>query len=462
MRKYKYMRAQFTFYDRTGIQRILEEKAEKGWLLDKVSNFGWRFRRIEPKKIHFAVTYFPPASAYDSHPSERQQDLIDFCDHSGWKRIATAAQMQIFCNEQENPVPIETDPVIELENIHKSAKKNYLPAYLSIGALALVQIALQLGQLISFPLTYLSMPTNVFNWLSEIILLAMCLVETVGYFLWYRKAKAAAENGEFVETKGHRNTQLIFLGVISASLLVLLLSLEKKIAAVMLVALLSMFGMVFGIWGIHELLKRNGASTEKNRFMTIGTTVLMTVLVITLIFGGTIGIMQSDFMKDDRVVGTYKWEGWEFDIYADEIPLKVEHLMEVDTENYSYEARPQKSPLLQKVDYSQRMWGISDKPDLSYTVYTTDLPFIRDIVRKELLKPGDYVSEIDEAGNEYYDIYVMVDAAPWGAMEAWQQVCLDYAYRDYVLFFEGSIVHIRPGWDMTVEQMQTAGSILGK
>lgn len=144
MRKYKYMRAQFTFYDRTGIQRILEEKAEKGWLLDKVSNFGWRFRRIEPKKIHFAVTYFPPASAYDSRPSERQQDLIDFCDHSGWKLIATAAQMQIFCNEQENPVPIETDPVIELENIHKSAKKNYLPAYLSIGALALVQIALQL------------------------------------------------------------------------------------------------------------------------------------------------------------------------------------------------------------------------------------------------------------------------------------------------------------------------------
>ena len=94
MRKYKYMRAQFTFYDRTGIQRILEEKAEKGWLLDKVSNFGWRFRRIEPKKIHFAVTYFPPASAYDSHPSERQQDLIDFCDHSGWKLIGTAAQMQ--------------------------------------------------------------------------------------------------------------------------------------------------------------------------------------------------------------------------------------------------------------------------------------------------------------------------------------------------------------------------------
>lgn len=462
MRKYKYMFAQFTFYDRTGIQRILEAQAEKGWLLDKVSNFGWRFQRIEPKKLHFAVTYFPPASAYDSRPSERQQDLIDFCDHSGWKLIATAAQMQIFCNEQENPVPIETDPMLELENIHKSAKKNYLPAYLSIGALALVQIALQLGQLISFPLTYLSMPTNVFNWLCEIILLAMCLVETVGYFIWYRKAKAAAENGEFVETKGHRNAQLLFLGVICLSLLVLLCSLEKKIVVVMLIALVGMSGMVSGIFGLHAWLKKKGHSTNTNRAVTIGATALLTLAMIPLILVGTIGIMQSDFMKDDRVVGTCKWEGWEFDIYADEIPLKVEHLMEVDTENYSYEARPQKSPLLQKVEYSQRMCGISDKPDLSYTVYTTDLIFIWNIVRDELLKPGDYVSEIDEAGEEYYDEYFAVDAAPWGAVEAWQKKCLSYEYRDYVLIYEDSMIHIRPGWDMTVEQMQTAGSILGK
>lgn len=462
MRKFKYMFAQFTFYDRTGIQKILEEKAERGWMLDKVSNFGWRFRRIEPKKVHFAVTYFPPASAYDSRPSERQQDLIDFCDHSGWKLIATAAQMQIFCNDRENPVPIETDPMIELENIHKSAKKNYLPAYYSLGILAAVQIALQVGQLISFPLTYLSMPTTVFNWLCEIILLGMCLMEILGYFLWYRKAKAAAENGEFVETKGHRNAQLLFLGVICLSLLVLLCSLEKKIVVVMLIALVGMSGMVSGIFGLHAWLKKKGYSTNTNRVVTIGATALLTLAMVPLILVGTVGIMQSDFLKDDRVVGVYEMNGWEFDIYADEIPLKVEHLMDLDTEDYSYEARQQKSFLLQTVDYSQRMWGISDRPDLSYTVYTTDFPFLRDIVRKELLKPGDYVSEIDEDGTEYYDVYVAVDAASWGAEEAWQRVSPSYAYRDYVLFFADCIVRIRPGWEMTAEQMETAGRILGE
>lgn len=209
-------------------------------------------------------------------------------------------------------------------------------------------------------------------------------------------------------------------------------------------------------------MKKKGASTGTNRAVTILATVVMTVVVISAVFGGTIGIMSSDLWEDDRIVGSYEWNGWEYDIYADEIPLKVEHMMEVPTEDYSYEAREQKSMLLKMADYNQRLWGISDYPDLSYTVYTTNLPFIREIVRKELLKPGDYVSEIDEQGNEYYDVYVRVDAAPWGAEEAWQKVCLSYVYRDYVLFYENCIVRIRPGWDVTAEQMEIVGSILGK
>ena len=37
MKRYKYLIAQFTFYDRTGICDLLEKQAEKGWLLDKVT-----------------------------------------------------------------------------------------------------------------------------------------------------------------------------------------------------------------------------------------------------------------------------------------------------------------------------------------------------------------------------------------------------------------------------------------
>ena len=109
----------FTFYDRTGIEKDLEKQAAKGWLLEKCAATGWIYRRIEPAKIHFAVVYVPAISMFDPEPSEKQKRFQDFCEHTGWELIASNIQMQIFCNRRENPIPIETEPEIEVENIHK-------------------------------------------------------------------------------------------------------------------------------------------------------------------------------------------------------------------------------------------------------------------------------------------------------------------------------------------------------
>ena len=35
-----------TFYDRTGLEKDLEEQAAKGWLLEKCAATGWLYRRI--------------------------------------------------------------------------------------------------------------------------------------------------------------------------------------------------------------------------------------------------------------------------------------------------------------------------------------------------------------------------------------------------------------------------------
>ena len=74
----------FTFYDRTGIEKYLEDKASGGWLLEKITGFGWKFRRIEPKKLHYMVTYFPKASAFDPSPTSQQQEFTEFCEYHGW------------------------------------------------------------------------------------------------------------------------------------------------------------------------------------------------------------------------------------------------------------------------------------------------------------------------------------------------------------------------------------------
>ena len=119
----------FTFYDKTGIEKHLEQMAEEGWLLEKISAFRWTYRRIEPKKIHFSVSYYATITDFEPEPTEEQQAFNEFCEHSGWNLATQTVQMQVFYNENDDPVPIETDPGLELENLHRYAKKTALKTY---------------------------------------------------------------------------------------------------------------------------------------------------------------------------------------------------------------------------------------------------------------------------------------------------------------------------------------------
>ena len=59
----------FSFYNHTGIEAHLTQMANKGWLIESISNLYWTYRRIDPKNIHFCVTYYPRASDFDPGPS---------------------------------------------------------------------------------------------------------------------------------------------------------------------------------------------------------------------------------------------------------------------------------------------------------------------------------------------------------------------------------------------------------
>ena len=62
----------FSFYDVTGMARYLEKMAAKGWMLQAITPFGLRYRRIEPKALRFTACYYPPASTFDPEPGEGQ------------------------------------------------------------------------------------------------------------------------------------------------------------------------------------------------------------------------------------------------------------------------------------------------------------------------------------------------------------------------------------------------------
>lgn len=210
----------FSYYDRCGIEAYLEKQAEKGWMLDKITNFGWVFRRVEPKKIHFSVVYFAKAPVHDTAPTEELLTFYDFCEHAGWKLAAFAATMQIFFNEADEPTPIETDPVLEVAAIHASAKKQWLPICFFLCAASLLSFLPALALLIDDPIATLSITHNgIIPCVINCILMTIYAVEIVRYYAWYRKAKEAAErDGIFVAAKGHG----LFLAVMICLFILLL------------------------------------------------------------------------------------------------------------------------------------------------------------------------------------------------------------------------------------------------
>ena len=105
------------FYDQTAMQQQFEKMASQGWLIDKISAYFWTYKRIEPTTLHITVTYFPSASEFDPGPSEKQQMMEEFAARDGWKLLTRWGQIQVFCNESEDPTPIDTDPVIQVNTI---------------------------------------------------------------------------------------------------------------------------------------------------------------------------------------------------------------------------------------------------------------------------------------------------------------------------------------------------------
>ena len=192
---FKIFRENFAYYDRTGMQEFLEQKASEGWrLVKKQFATEWQFKRIEPQKLHYAITYLPQYSNEDSFLlSENKNEYLELCAASGWQFVCAYKNMVIFLNEDENPLPFETDPETELATIHKSFLKRSLPGIIfSFVIFAITFI-------------YMLLPDTA----SESTDLALCIgavltfyvvMDFFGYLRWRKKALAAAATGKFSRT----------------------------------------------------------------------------------------------------------------------------------------------------------------------------------------------------------------------------------------------------------------------
>lgn len=457
MKQTKYRFENFSFHDFAGIERHLEAMAQKGWLLDKITAFAWRYRRIEPKKLHFSVTYFSEASEFNPYPTPNQQTFLDYCADAGWNLAAEWAQMQILWSEQENPVPIETDEELRLRSIHKSMKKNFIPSSFLMIGLVILQMVLQFQRL----------GFNAFRTLSDnsfvvvVILWSLLMVQVVtnlgSYYLWYRRAQKAVAAGETCPTlrSGYRYFFFAILWAVFILFGAWVVDLLFQGSAVLVLVGAAIVGCSFGItFGARRLFKSMELSGKANLVLTLITCVIATV-VVTIVVG--FFVMKLDIGPHDRApvevytVTAQNGNTFDFALYRDEIPLKLEEFMEIDRSVYSYKATSRQSLLLKMLECEQNAPPLGyDTSDIWYRVLETPFGSVHDFCLEQVLEIRQ--GEEDELIEEWRP----VDFPGCEEITVYQRFYgndVIYPLTNYIAVDEDSIVVVRFGWETTGEEV---------
>lgn len=453
MRTTKRVLTQFCFYDRTGIQKMLEKQAAKGWMLESIGQLGWKYRRIEPKNVRFAVTYYANASMFDPYPTAGEKLYQDFVEHSGWQFVASNAQMQIFCTEEEAPIPIETDPVVELQNIHKAVKKSYLPGYYIMIAAAAMNLMLMAWRLYENFTGTLANNANLFTMLCWITLFGMELTEILSYYLWRRKAlKAAERDGSFVETTNRNNIMWMILAVVSAAMILTLLSISTKAAYVAVVMLVIMFAAAGLLLLFSQWMKKTGFSREDNKAYTILATVFVSLVLTGVVTWVVAGIFDRH-QEDLHVRDTYEIKGMTFTRYCDDVPLTVAELTGENMENYSTYKTVNSSILIDQLVANQHPdFGSGHGESLRYVVIEVKFAPLFGFCLRDYLNMYQDQQIVDIFGDEYYREFHPIDPTTWGADKAWQLYSKAYGMPEYLLVYGNRIVNFDFSEEPTQEQ----------
>jgi len=297
----------------------------------------------------------------------------------------------------------------------------------------------------------------------------MTAMELIVYDRWHKKAEEAAENGIFLDTVNTTPIQIAFLVLVGIGAVYLLLSYILPGDTMMLFLLAAMsvyFFILFPlVQGTSRLLKRRKASRNVNRVVTSLVSFVMSSLMCFTVIFGTMSLKQEGYF-DKEEVETYEYLGMTWELRKDELPLRLEDFMEVDSEIYTYERRGDTSFIVSDETMTQQprfdVENHAELPELRYRVVEVNLPFLYNLCRWQMEKDLTQAAHL-EIPYEYRDKLEAVDAAPWGAEEAYYVVndSNDWESNRFYLCYENRFVDITFDWTVTEEQKGIVAELLG-
>ncbi len=456
----------FDFYDKTSIENYLEKQAAKGWLIEKMSQVIWRFKRIKPMRVHFSVTYFPKASVFDAEPGEGQLEYQEFCEHTGWVFAASDAQMQVFYSTEEEPRPIETDVVMEIENIHKSVMKNHPAMWGTWLFNGLMQMCLFVINIAYHPIAILC--SNIYLMIGLCWILEMCFViaDMITYFNWRRRAKRIAKTtGEFLKTARNNFFMPSAMIVTFVGLGLIIVGIGgKSMVGCVVAIIIGILAIARLVLMISQFMKAMKVSANINRGVTIIAVCVLSIGALFIMGDGLFNAMTAAKNKE-KEYDTYEYIGRTWKAYKDEIPLCVKDLKDTDYNQYSTECDTDESVLAVYMEASDkpRVDALSE-PDIEYTVVDVNVPVAYDWIMGVMIKEIRLAYGVNKPSQPDYVRVEKSNAHAWKADRAYEFIVDDRERNSYILCYDNRIVHIEFGanWKPTISQKAKVAEVLGK
>ena len=190
--KWKY--EPYAFYNKGGIEERLNQMAREGWFIESMGIF-WKYKKGAPIKRTYNVVYFYEDESVESE--SRQKEFVSYCEAAGWCLAVVSSGMLIFYHDGKNPVPIETDAELELENIHHVMTKMYLIRNIIVA----LWTGMFIWELVMYwqtsPLTLLA-SNEMFFMIAFIFAAVLVLLDICFYSAWRKRSLKTVEELEIL------------------------------------------------------------------------------------------------------------------------------------------------------------------------------------------------------------------------------------------------------------------------
>lgn len=283
----RYQLSSFSMFDYKSIEDNLTVMAQKGWRIERIGAFLWKFKRAEPSKKKFAVVFPRASSEFESMPAESQTLLDELCMEGGWEKEIEWKQMQIYCADPE-AIPMETDEAVRLENVHLNMKKTFILGWI-LTLFSMLVLAFSNGMKYFGNSPY-SDEGTLWAFLATLYVALTAVVSLSGYLYWLKASRRRiSEGGTCVSATWHRR---LLNGLLIGFLVILIsyfadtkIHLGEGLVFYIIVYMVSALAVISFSNSFSQYLKGKGWSSRSNIMLStiVATTLFISMIVITKI-----------------------------------------------------------------------------------------------------------------------------------------------------------------------------------